>query len=392
MADPALPLAGIKVLDLSRLLPGPYATLVLSDLGAQVDKVEEPSVGDYLRLFPPLVDFSGKQAGAPASAEFHALNRDKRSLALDLKDPRGAQVLLRLLPRYDVLVETFRPGVLDRLGLGVARLHAQNPRLVVCSITGYGQTGPMSRRAGHDVNYLARAGVLGLTGPADGTPSPFGGQVADVGGSLWAVIGIQAALVERERTLRGKHVDISMTEASATFAVTAFARALAGTPVSRGADLLTGGIAPYGVYATKDGALMSLGALEPKFWFAFCEAVEMEPDPMAVLPGPHQAELALKVARIFASRTRADWEQFFFTRDVCCEPVLSPEEALDEPQARHRESTFEAFGLRMQRTPLGRTTGHRPAPRLGEHTDRVLGDAGFTSAEVEVLRAAKVVA
>ena len=182
-------LAGVRVLDLSRLLPGPYASLILADLGAQVDKVEEPGVGDYLRHMPP------QHAGR--GGMFEALNRNKRSITLDLKHPEGRGALLAMVPHYDVLLEQFRPGVLGRLGLGHEVLRAANPRLIVCALTGYGQEGPMSSRAGHDVNYLAHSGLLGMQGPAAGAPQLPGFQVADIAGGMWSALGILAALAAR---------------------------------------------------------------------------------------------------------------------------------------------------------------------------------------------------
>src|SRR3954469_16342342 len=196
-----LPLEGLKVLDLSRLLPGPYATLVLADLGASVDKLEDPSGGDYIRQMGP---FKGEQ-----SALFLGLNRNKRSATLDLKAPGGAEKLKQLVKQYDVLVESFRPGVMDKLGVGWEALKAENPRLIYCAISGYGQTGPDRLRAGHDLNYIARSGALGYGGDADGKPAMPGVQIADIGGSLFSLIGVLTALYERERTGRGRFVDIS---------------------------------------------------------------------------------------------------------------------------------------------------------------------------------------
>jgi crotonobetainyl-CoA:carnitine CoA-transferase CaiB-like acyl-CoA transferase len=208
------PLQGIKVLDLSRLLPGPYASLILADLGAQVDKIEDAQGGDYLRHMPPMIE--------DQSGMFLAINRNKRSATLDLKQPEARDALLRLVKVYDVFFDQFRPGVLDRLGLGHAKLLEVNPRLVICALTGYGQDGPLAKRAGHDLNYLARAGLLGFMGPKDAAPTPPGFQVADIGGALWSVIGILAALAQRDKTGKGSVVDISMTESSMGFAAASF--------------------------------------------------------------------------------------------------------------------------------------------------------------------------
>src|SRR5258706_5508489 len=245
-------LSGIRVLDLTRLLPGPFATLVLADLGAQIDKIEDPQMGDYARHTPPVV--------AGLGAAFHALNRGKRSAVLDLKRAEGVRAFERLLPRYDVVFEQFRPGVLDRLGLGHTRLLELNPRLVVCALTGYGQTGPLRDRAGHDLNYLARAGLLGLQGPQDDKPQQPAFQLADVSGGLWSVIGIVSALFERERTGKGKIIDIAMLDSVIPFATITLSRLLGGELPVRGGELLTGGIAGYETYLTRDGEAVTLGA------------------------------------------------------------------------------------------------------------------------------------
>src|SRR5277367_3132289 len=256
------PLQGTRVLDLSRLLPGPFATLVLADLGATVDKIEDTTGGDYLRFMPPQV--------AGESVAFQLLNRGKRSAVLDLKKPEGRAAMKRLVASYDVLFDQFRPGVLARLGLGHDELRALNPRLVVCALTGYGQTGDLAQRAGHDLDYLARAGILGVQGPAGGAPQVPGFQLADISGGLWCVIAIQAALAERTRTGEGAVLDVAMTDGVLGFAAMAVGAALLGEDVKRGDEVLTGAIAPYQTYLSSDGHPIALAALEPKFWAAFC--------------------------------------------------------------------------------------------------------------------------
>jgi crotonobetainyl-CoA:carnitine CoA-transferase CaiB-like acyl-CoA transferase len=379
------PLAGVRVLDLTRLLPGPFASLAMVDLGASVDKVEDTGAGDYLRLTPPL-------AGDDTSATFLALNRGKRSACLDLKKASARAALLRMVTRYDVLFEQFRPGVLERLGLGHATLRAANPRLVVCALTGYGQDGPMAARAGHDINYLARAGVLGMQGPPGAPPQVPGFQLADFGGGLWSVIGILAALHERARTGVGKVVDVSMVEASMGFALASLGQLFGGHSPERGAEPLTGGLAIYRTYATKDGRYVSLGALEPKFWMAFCAGVGMEVDPMALMPGPHQAALADKLREVFASRTRAEWEAFGRQHDCCLEPVLEPDELRGDEHLRSRGVFFEMDSpwgrIGQLRTPLGeRGATYAPPPRQGEHTDAILREAGLDDAAIAAMRA-----
>jgi alpha-methylacyl-CoA racemase len=378
------PLEGVRVLDLTRLLPGPYASLVLADLGARVDKVEDTGAGDYLRLAPPLV--------GDTSGLFLALNRGKRSCCLDLKKESARGALLRMIGHYDVLFEQFRPGVMDRLGLGHAALLQHNPRLVVCALTGYGQDGPLAARAGHDLNYLGRAGVLGFQGPPGGPPQPPGFQLADVGGGLWSVIGILAALHERAGTGRGRVVDVAMVDASMGFASVGIGQLLAGHTPARGDEPLTGGLSIYGTYATKDGRFVTLGALEPKFWLAFCAGVGIEPSLEPLAPGPHQVAWKERLRAVFTARTRAEWEAFGAEHDCCVEPVLEPEELADDPQLRARGMFFEVDSpwgpLRQLRTPLAdRAVSPAPPPRLGEHTDAILREAGLDDAAIATMRA-----
>lgn len=383
------PLAGIKVLDLSRLLPGPFASLVLGDLGASVDKLEDPSGGDYLRVMPPLVEGGGAE---PTSSVFLALNRNKRSAVLDLKKPEAKEALLRLVRGYDVVLEQFRPGVLERLGLSHERLLTENPRLVVCALTGYGQTGPLASRAGHDLNFLARAGLLGLQGPPDGPPTVPGVQVADVSGGLYAVIGVLGALMERARTGRGQLVDVAMVETAMPFGIFGFGQLFGGQAVTRGNEALTGGLAPYRTYQTKDGGAMALASLEPKFWMSFCAGIGREPSMSDLVPGPHQAELVRELEAVFAGRTRQEWAAFASERDCCLEPVLTADEALGDPHLAARKVFFELatpWGLVPQlRTPLSSPDrAHSPPPQRGEHTEIILREAGLDEAEIAALRA-----
>jgi alpha-methylacyl-CoA racemase len=383
-------LSGLKVLDFSRLLPGPYATLVLADLGAQVDKVEDPIGGDYLRnMGPDLAD---------VSAFFYALNRNKRSLALDLKRPEGAAAVRRLVRHYDVLVESFRPGVMEKLGLSYPLLSAENPRLVYCAISGFGQTGPERLRSGHDIGYLARAGVLGYGGEKDGAPALPGGQVADIGGgSLFAVVGILAALYERERTGRGRFVDVSMTEGAMAFIHLQLGARLAAGPVSvplrRGGELLNGGAPCYGVYRAKDGRYLAVGALEPKFFEGFCAAIgRSDLAASGHDMGEAGARAKTEIARTIASRTSAEWVQRFRAVDVCVELVLEGEEIEADPQHLDRglfvrvRDPQRALEVTHLRTPLSAPDFPvRPPPGLGQHGREILAEGGFTDEEISAL-------
>ncbi len=387
-----LPLAGLRVLDLSRLLPGPYASLVLADLGADVVKVEDPSGGDYLRWLPPL---AGEQSGA-----FHALNRNKRSLALDLKAAGGPAVLLRLAATADVVLESFRPGVLARLGVGWEALREANPRLVLCSISGYGQDGPYRALAGHDLGYCAVAGVLAVNGPAE-RPLPLGVQAADLCGGAWpAVAGILAALLRRGVTGLGAHVDIAMADGVA--AMLAMPQAMAdarGTPLRREAELLNGGAACYRVYATSDGHHVALGALEPKFFSRFCTAAG-RPELAERQFDDDRGALVEELTRLFATRTRDQWARLGHEHDCCLSPVLEGDEPKADPQLRARglflqvETPWEGRSIPSLATPVrlaGVSAPLRPAPRLGADTGAVLAGAGYSDGEVTALREAGVV-
>jgi alpha-methylacyl-CoA racemase len=386
------PLAGIRVLDLSRLLPGGFCSLLLADYGADVLKVEDTDLGDYIRWAPP--QHAGVEPSA-ASARFLSLNRGKRSLRLNLKVSEGREVLLRLVREHDVLLESFRPGVLDRLGVGYERLREENPGLVYCAITGYGQDRPDRDRPGHDLNYLARNGLLGLGGERGGPPVPAAGQIADLGGgAMMAAFGILAALRERESSGVGQFVDVSMTRgAQSWLAMVAAAFFADGEVPQRGELELAGGLACYRPYACSDG-WVALGALEPKFWHALCRGLARE-DLLARQMDP---SVAGELEPIFAARTRAQWAEFDDRHGCCLEPVL----ALDEALARSPEAVVEvdqpgaAAPVRLLGPPvvLSRTPGDgtRPAPALGADTAAVLAALGYKSDEVEKLRAAGAVA
>ena len=396
----ALALEGIRVLDLSRLLPGGFCSLLLADFGADVLKVEDTGMGDYLRWSPPF--YEGAEESA-ASALFLSLNRGKRSIRIDLKTEGGREVLLRAVRDADVLLVSFRPGVLDRLGVGYEVLREVNPGLVYCAITGYGQDGPFRDRAGHDLNYLARAGLLGLTGDADGPPVQAAGQIADLGGgALMAAFGILAALRERDRTGEGQAVDVSMADGALSWLAMVAARYFAeGVVPRRGGLELGGSLLCYRPYRCADG-WVALGALEPKFWQAWCRGTGRE-DLIERQFDPPGSDSHAQVEAEFARRTRAEWEAFAAEHDCCLEPVLGLEEALDSELVRARGMVSELAQpgvgrpVRLLGVPvkLSRTPGdpaRAPGPVLGHDTDAVLGELGYAPEEVERLKAGGAVA
>jgi alpha-methylacyl-CoA racemase len=368
-----LPLSGVRVLDLTRLAPGPYATLVLADLGADVVKLEPPE-GDAARAMPP-----GGQGEL-----FASLNRGKRSLVLDLKRAGAVEAVRRVLARCDVLVEGFRPGVMERLGLGHAALLETFPRLVVCAVSGFGQTGPDRHRAGHDVGYVARAGLLSMGG-RDGTPAIPGAQVADIGAAWVAVSGVLAALLERVRTGRGRLVDVSLVEAATSFAALHLGPALLGLPVApAGQGFLDGGLPSYGLYRTADDRWLALGALEPKFFLALCERLGLGDLTEEAYGGGEGAErVRATLRRTFASAPLATWQERLAGLDACVEPVLLAEEVVRDEHLRAR-GLFPGAGRLATPLHLGPGTA-APAPALGEHTRQVLLEAGLDLPEIDAL-------
>lgn len=379
-------LSGLKVLDLSMNLPGPFLTWLLACLGAEVLKLENPVGGDYAR---------GIGAGLGA-AYFATLNRGKKSLALNLKHAKGREICLKLLEGHDILVEGFRPGTLARLGLGFEELCARFPRLIQVSITGYGQEGAQSQKAGHDINYLAQAGVLGMTGTQDGRLALPGVQMADLAGGSWpALAGLLAAVIQRGATGRGQLVDAAMYDGSLSMATMVFAGVAAGlSEDGPGRMLLNGGAPCYGLYPTADGGHMSLGALEPKFWQNFCRAVERPDLVERQFGGP---EAIAEVAAIFAGRTLEEWVARLGPADCCAEPVLSLKEATAAPLAQERgmlEQDQEgrshlACPLKLSASPVPDLA---PAPGLGQHSQEVLAGLGYAPQEAEELRGLGVVA
>lgn len=359
-------LSGIRILDLSRLLPGPFCTLYLAQLGAEVIKIEEPKGGDYTRTLSPEM--------------FALVNRNKQSVTLDLRQARDVEALKRLVQDADVLLESFRPGVMDKLGCGWDVLKAVNPKLVYAALTGYGQTGPYRDRAGHDMNYNGYAGVLDQTGAAGGPPTLSNFQIADLaGGALTCALGILAAVIGARNSGTGTFVDVGMMDGTFALQAAAFAtlRTL-GHGLSRGADMLSGAIPNYSLYECADGNYVAVGALEPKFFLNLCAALE-RPDlaRMPMAPGASGEALRAKLADVFRTRTRDEWDALLADRDCCVSGIYSPQEALDNPQVRARGLVETLDGKPAFAMPI-RFSDARPvpamaAPRLGAHNEAVLG-------------------
>jgi len=378
-APSGAPLAGVRVLDLTRLLPGPMGTLHLADLGADVIKVEDLGAGDY---------------AAPQVRTL--LNRNKRGIRIDLKQPAGVAALLRLCRDADVLVEGFRPGVMQRLGVGYDAVAAANPRIVYCSLSGFGQTGPLRDMPGHDLNYCAMTGVADQIGTAAG-PAQSNLPVADLlGGCMTAVMGILAALFDAARTGQGRHVDVSMADGVLAHAVLPLAALNQHGRVSAtGGATLTGELACYGFYGTADGRHMAVGALEPKFWDALCQRLER--DDLAPLhrtgdPNTEQ-RVRQELAAIFALHSLAHWSALFADGQACVTPVLRLDETMAHPHFQARGMVVPGNAqVPLQLGQAVKMSGFKPAvpgsaPRPGQHTDEVLREAGFAERELADLRA-----
>jgi crotonobetainyl-CoA:carnitine CoA-transferase CaiB-like acyl-CoA transferase len=390
--------ARIRLLDLSRLLPGPYCSLLFADLGADVIKIEEPGRGDYARQTTPLVGEPG------IGATFLFLNRNKRSLSVDLKQEAGKAVFRRLAETADVVLESFRPGVMDRLGLGWESLRMLNPRLVYCAISGYGQDGPYRDVVGHDLNYMGVAGALSVNGPRGGAPLVPGVQAADLGGgALFAAFAIAAALHHRRESGEGQFVDVSMTDGVVSWLTPYFALRFAeGRAPARGEERLNGGWVCYQVYEAADGGHVTLGALEPKFWRNFCRLAGREDlSGLQHAAGPERERVEAELRALFRTRTRDQWVELLRQADVCAGPVLRFDEVPHDPQVAHRklfgslrhptlgEIPQIAFPVKLSATPA---RVELPPPALGEHTDEILASIGYDRATIAALRDAGAIA
>jgi alpha-methylacyl-CoA racemase len=389
------PLASLKILDFSTLLPGPFASLLLADMGAEVLRIESPTRIDLVRVLPPHVD------GVSASHAY--LNRNKRCMALDLKKPEAVELVKQLVGDYDIVLEQFRPGVMERLGVGYAALKAINPRLIYVSITGYGQTGPYKDRAGHDINYLAISGVASYTGRRDSGPLPLGIQAADIaGGSLHGVMGLLAAVIQRQVTGEGQYVDVSMSDCAFSLHAMAGAGYLAcGVTPAMENQALNGG-SFYDYYRTRDDRWFSVGSLEPQFMQQLCAAIgrpELASRGLSPKPEEQQA-LKSEIQAEFGKHDFAHWCEVFAALDACVEPLLDMSEAVLHPHNLARDLVVEVprEGRPAQRQiacPIKFSQGlaaprHIGAP-VGAHTLEVLQQLGYTPEQVDKLKAAKVI-
>ncbi|MBM4323444.1 MAG: CoA transferase, partial [Deltaproteobacteria bacterium] len=334
--SPSGPLTGLKMLDLSRLLPGPYCTLLLADLGMEVLKVEDPEQGDYMRMMGTVRKNDG--------AYFLALNRNKKSMILNLKVEEGKKIFYKLIETYDIVLEGFRPGVIDRLGIGYQELKKRNPGVILCSLSGYGQDGPYRDRSGHDINYIGLGGILELTGTKETGPLIPGAQIADIGaGALMAVLAILSAVVHRQKIGEGQHLDVAMHDGVLSWLSIHAGQYLVDQKLpQRGEMHLSGRYACYHVYPTKDERHMSLGALEPKFWKNFCEAVGKKDLILKqFIEGEERVRIIEEIKHLFMTKNQKEWTDFFKEVDACCEPVLTLDEVFQHPHVLHRKMLIE---------------------------------------------------
>jgi len=373
------PLAGLKVLDLSRLLPGPYCSMILADFGAEVLRIEDRR-------------FEEEGTG------MNTVMRNKRHMTLNLKHPKGKEIFYTLAKDADVLLEGFRPGVAERLGIGYPQLKQQNPRLIYCSLTGYGQDGPYSGMVGHDINYLSFAGVLGLTGRLDGPPVIPATQIADIAaGGMNAAIGILLAVIMRERTGKGQYIDISMMDGSV--AMLPFMANLyweGGTVPGRGNTMLTGRYPCYSVYETKNGQYISLGALERRFWVALCKKLGREDFiPYQFAEGEKREEIFYFLRKTFSQKTRPEWMEELKELDICFGKILDLPEVFQDPQVRHRgliaeyvHPTKGKINLLAPAVKMSEVSWEVRVPpaSFGEHTEVVLKKLGYGEGEIEDLK------
>lgn len=388
-------LSDIRVLDLTRLLPGAFCTLLLADLGADVIKIEQPGEGDYNRTFAPI---NRKESGS-----FLLLNRNKRSLTLNLKSVQGREIFLKLVAEADVVVEGFRPGVIDRLQLGYEVLKQVNPKIILCSISGFGQTGPLRAASGHDLNYMALAGALQLFGESGRAPIVPGLSIADIGGgSLMAVYGIMGALLARAKTGEGQFVDVSMMDGLVSWLSYHAADFLFAGVEPRGGERNFIGAAPcYNIYQCADGLYLSLGIIEAHFWVRFCDLIARPEFLQQQWPeGEMRQQQSRALAEIFMTRSRDDWAALLADADIPAAPVNSMKEAFAHPQMQQREMLQQidhpvegtipqlGFPVKFSATPARMVL---PPPLLGQHNEEILAALGFDAGQVEQLKLDQII-
>lgn len=385
----SLPLESVRVLDLTRLLPGPYCTMLLADFGAEVIKVEAPDLGDYARWLEPKIDEN--------SAQFHSLNRNKKSIVLNLKTDLGKDAFRKLVKTADVVIESFRPGVMDRLGLGYNDLKEIQPQLIYCALTGYGQDGPYAKMPGHDINYLGYSGLLDLMGESGGSPVVPAAQIADLGGgALPAAVGILLALLQRGKSGKGQFVDIAMLDGVISWLQTTLPDFLATSDVPKRGELaLSGEKACYGVYETKDGRYLAVGALEWKFWRVFCQAIGRENFiELHDAPLREQNRMKAEIQAVIEKKILSDWMEAFSGIETCVTPVNRFDEVVEDPQVEARQMIHIFEGLKHIGFPikLSGTPGtiRSKAPLLGEHTDEILAQIGLSEKEIADVKTKKV--
>jgi len=388
----SLPLAGIKILDFTTLLPGPYATQILADMGAEVLRVESPTRADLVKFMPPYIG-NGMDRVSAAHA---TLNRNKKSIAIDLKKEGAQEIIHKLLPKYDIVIEQFRPGVMKRLGLDFATLKETQPNLIYCSITGYGQTGPLKDRAGHDINYLALSGLASFSGREETGPVLSGAQIADVaGGSHNAVMAILAAIIQRTTTNQGQYLDISMSDAAMALTTMAGANALtSGEDPDYGADMLNGGLF-YNYYKTSDDRYISVGSLEPNFALALLSLLELEEwkSKIGDQSPAMQKQISEAISEKVGAQSLTHWQAEFAKIDACVEPVLTMNEAFKHPHFIERGMVTRAIGnnnseIKQINTalPFKRQEAHKAGGKLGADTLSIMQSLGYSDEQISVLK------